>query len=232
MCNPANYVNLEARTIGNGNLYVSIDPCGGGASSIAIMAAYVNESTKTLVVVGGEAEVIKDDASQENFLNRFMERLRLHPELANSMVICMIERNYGGGVLASRIANVMGVYKPIQFMSSDKETQGRAKLMGFITSSQSKERSRCDLQRLMRMDQIRLVTPCISSQGDALWDLLRKQLNNFRFVVSEADHEKHQSKPKISLTGKTFGLSDDLAMVLMISVYWPAYVDANPGCLM
>ena len=232
LCNSANYVNVETRTVGNGRLYVVVDPCGGGASSIAIMAAYVNETSKTLVVVGGEAEVIKDDASQEKFLNRFMERLRAHPEFGNTMVIGMIERNYGGSVLASRIANVMGQYKPIQFMSSDKDIQGKPKLMGFVTSEQSKERSRCDLQRLLRLDLIRLATPAVSSHGDALWDTLRKQLCNFRFIFTESEPEKHRHKPKISLSGKTFGMSDDLAMTLMCLAFWPAYVDANTGCMM
>jgi hypothetical protein len=124
MCDRTNYVNLEARSIGNGNLYVVVDPCGGGASCIAIIAGYINETTKTLVVVGGETEIIKDDAGQEKFLNRFMERLRSHSELGNAMIVAMVERNYGGGVLASRIANILGQYKPIQFMSSDKDAQG------------------------------------------------------------------------------------------------------------
>ena len=232
LCLPENCVSISNRTIGSSNLFLAVDPCGGGASSIAIMAAYVHIGTKTLVVVGGDFEVIKDDTGQEMFLNRFMERLRGHQELGNVPIICMIERNYGGSVLASRISNILGQYQPIQFMSSDKDVPGKPKMMGFITSDASKERSRCDLQRLMRLDLIRLSSPCISSKGDALWDDLRKQLMNFRFIITEADHERHQKKHKISLSGKTFGMSDDLAMVLMILSFWPAYCEANSHCLM
>lgn len=55
--------------------------------------------------------------SQERFLHQHLSKIRDLPGLANSHIILIVESNYGGAVLASRIANVCSIFNPLSAMT-------------------------------------------------------------------------------------------------------------------
>lgn len=216
-------VNSSTHPINSSPLHVLLDPCGGGGSSLAVVAGYVNEAEKTLVILGCDASVVKNDEEQETFLRRFFTLIREDPEFSATQILVGIERNYGGGPLASRIANIIGGFKPIAFWSSDA---GAKKTVGFITTAENKARARADLSRLLRLDSIRLCTP-FKSGTEHIQDELIKQLQAFRYVVKEPTRDQQHKKARVEMSGKSFGQSDDLALVTMLLAFWPTWVESQ-----
>jgi hypothetical protein len=62
---------------------------------------------------------VSSDEEMERFLHGHLGRVRDIAPLQNSRLILIVERNYGGGVLASRIANACAPYAPVGVMTQD-----------------------------------------------------------------------------------------------------------------
>ena len=103
-------------------LYVCIDPAGGGPSCLAIVACFFTTGGH-LIICGAESGIVVNDSAQEQLLGGFMDRLRDVVNFRNSRIVLVIERNFGGAPLASRIAGVCSRYRPICAMS---QVRGRA----------------------------------------------------------------------------------------------------------
>ena len=141
--------------------------------------------------------------------------------------VCVLRRafcrNYGGSVLASRIANICSSFLPISNLSQDPLPKKRR--VGVVTTAQVKERARVDLARLLRTDNIRFANKFVSSSG-GMRDEICEQLRGYRYHVKEPKDEF--GTPKITLSGKGFNKSDDLAIVVNLLSFWPATYFANP----
>lgn len=217
----ANSVVLEACTLQDDYLYVVTDPNGGGASQFAIMSGFIDVITKRLVVVSADAAHVNDDKSQEVFLNKHLEKIRANTKFSNCTIVLIIERNFGGSVMASRIANILGFFPPMKIVSADVTSNKR---VGVITTELVKERGRSDLQRLFRLDLIRPVKKQEFMSSDIhITDVLVKQLQNFKFVVTEMP----SGKQKVKLSGKGYGTNDDLSICLLLLNFWASYVLGN-----
>lgn len=138
----------------------------------------------------------------------------------------LARRNFGGSVLASRIANICSKFGPIGHMSQDPVT-GK-KRVGVVTTAQVKERARVDLARLLRTDNVRFSKDFVSADG-GMRDEICTQLNNYQYHIKEAKDEF--GKAKVTLSGKGFNKSDDLAIVVNLLSFWPATFYANPNCI-
>jgi hypothetical protein len=152
-----------------------------------------------------------------------MERIRAERKFANCTIVLIIERNFGGSVLASRIANICASFAPIKVVSADTTTHKR---VGVVTTDVVKERGRSDLQRLFRLDLVKLIKhERFLTSDPGAQDTILKQLKNFRFEVTETAGDRQ----KIRLTGKGYGTNDDLAICLLLLNFWCAYVIGNGG---
>lgn len=210
---------LTGCTVEGNDVYVSYDPCGGGASAAAMLFGFVDTVTRQFVVCGASAQQLSSDGAQEHFIKSNMEAFRALPNMGNSRIISIVEANFGGSVGASRIANIMGDYPPVRIMTGDKTNFKRA---GVTTTDVVKERARYDVQRLLRLDLIRMSEPFVGSRSAQ--DLLVKQLRGFKLqhVQPEAGKLGIPKRAKLKLSGKGFGVNDDLVMSLMLAVFWSA----------
>lgn len=206
-------------------VYISIDPAGGGFSNTALVAGAMDANSKLFVVLAADARAVTCDEELEVFLKSFLESMRCQNQLSSSLFVLIIERNFGGSVMASRIANIVATFPPLKVLSADDTKHRR---MGTVTTDLVKERARVDLQRLLRMD-----IACLTCDSDFISNKrgiigeLRSQLLAFKFQTVEKGE-----KTRTILSGKTFGGNDDLCMAFLLLVYWSAYSLATPGCLM
>jgi hypothetical protein len=208
-------------------LYVCVDPSGGGFSETAVIAACLDASTNTLAVVSAEGYSPTSDAELETFLRGFMERLR--SRFSNTTVIAIIESNFGGNVMASRIADVICDYQPVRVVSGDSTKHRR---VGVVTTDVVKDRARVDVQRLLRTDALRFLfdhefITGPTSGDETIVQKIRNQLLAFKYVYSE----RPNGVIKAALSGKGFGKNDDLVMAIMLVAFWSAYALSTPTCL-
>lgn len=114
-----------------------------------------------------------------------------------------MQSNFGGNVGASRIANIMATFPPVRVMTGDSTNAKRA---GVVTSDIVKERARYDVQRLLRLDLIRMCNPFVG-ESSGMQERLVKELRNFRLehVQMESGKLGLPKRPKLKLTGKGFG---------------------------
>ena len=205
-------------------MYVSIDPSGGGFSQTACMAACVDVASKCVVVTAADGSAPTNDFELEAFISSFFESLRAR--FPNITVVCIIENNYGGSIMASRIADMAARYPPVKIVSGDTTKHRR---VGVKTTDVVKERGRVDVQRLLRTEALRFLHDgdFISSDARVLEEL-REQMLAFKYVYTE----KANGTVKAALSGKGFSKNDDLVMALMLLAFWSAYSMTTPTCLL
>ena len=158
----------------------------------------------------------------ERFLHGHLDRVRDVRPLANSRIVLIIERNYGGAVLASRIANACAPYAPVAVMTQDG--RGKLRRAGVVTThqarhcpctdaraqrrcaahirlrSQVKERCRVEFARMLRTRTVRFLQPFASASPTTPQDICT-QLRAFHFAVKDGDDASGRG-PKLYLTGK------------------------------
>jgi len=218
---PATHVVWEAMELQDNQLFVAFDPAGGGLSEAALVSGFVDAVSKQLIVSSADSSTLANDQAQEAFLNRHLERIRSERKFSNALIVLIIERNFGGSVLASRVANICAKFAPIRVVSADTSTHKR---VGVVTTDVVKERGRNDLQRLIRLDLIKFACDeQFLTSNPGVKDTIVKQLKNFRFEVTDVG----QDKQRVRLTGKGFGTNDDLAICLLLLNFWSGYVISN-----
>ena len=139
--------------------------------------------------------------------------------------IVIVESNFGGSVMASRITNILAGFQPLKALTGDTTTHRR---VGVVTTDVVKERARVDLQRFLRIDHIALTNDSdFISAKRGIINELRTQMHAFKFTTIEKGE-----KTKTILTGKGCGTNDDLMLATLLMIYWAAYSLATPGSLM
>lgn len=117
---------MSGCSIEGNDVYVSYDPCGGGASAAAIVMGFVDTVTRQFIVCGADAKQLSSDGAQEMFIKLNLEALRALPGMGNARIIGIIESNFGGNVGASRIGNIMGEFPPVRIFTGDSTNAKRA----------------------------------------------------------------------------------------------------------
>jgi hypothetical protein len=205
-------------------MYVSIDPSGGGFSQTACMAACVDASSKCVVVTAADGCAVTSDEELEVYISGFLESLRA--KFPNVTLVIIIERNFGGSVMASRIADLAGKFPPIKVVTGDSTTHRR---VGVVTTDVVKERGRVDVQRLLRTEALRFTYDHEFISGNAgILPELREQMLNFKYVYTE----RPNGSIKAALSGKGFSKNDDLVMAMMLLAFWSAYSMTTPTCFL
>eukprot|EP00854_Cymbomonas_tetramitiformis_P006402 gene6402-7669_t len=169
-----------------------------------------------------DATAVTSDNQLTHELSSHAQRLRdrMH---ATACIISIIEANYGGWVQASRVAQILQPYQPVRHLSADRSNLRRP---GVLTSAESKERMRHELQRYLAENRVRME---LREQGGTRVDdvqLLLKQLRQFEYVYKPGASRKHTECRRV-ITGKLHGRNDDLAIAMMLLAYWPLYHSLN-----
>lgn len=148
-----------------------------------------------------------------------MARLRDVVVLSNARIVVVVERNYGGSVLSSRVAGICARFEPICAMTQD--TSARLRRIGVMLDEEIKEKMRNSLAIMLRANVIHLSTPFVSSlDGDVARNEVVGQLRNYRF--EDVAPKKGSFRPaKRMLTGKSAGHNDDLAICVQMCCFWP-----------
>ncbi|KAK3279798.1 hypothetical protein CYMTET_12335 [Cymbomonas tetramitiformis] len=203
------------------DVYVAIDTCGGGNNMMATVSGYLTAENE-LVVLGMDATTVTSDAQMEHELCSHVQRVRKRMH-ASARVISVIEANYGGWVQASRVAHIVDAFAPVAHLSADKSAMHRP---GVLTTAESKERMRHELQRLLAEDRVRMQ---LRGEGGSRVDdvqLLVKQLRQFEYVYKPGASRKYAECKRV-ITGKVHGKNDDMAIAMMMLAYWPIYHRLN-----
>jgi len=124
---------------------------------------------------------------------------------------------------ASRVAHIIDAFAPVAHLSADKSAMHRP---GVLTTAESKERMRHELQRLLAENRVRMQ---LRGEGGSRVDdvqLLVKQLRQFEYVYKPGASRKYAECKRV-ITGKLHGKNDDLAIAMMMLAYWPLYHRLN-----
>jgi len=119
------------------HVYVSIDPSGGGFSQTAIVAGGIDITSGKLVIVGADGRAVTSDKELCGYIRSFLGTLRAAQGFANVVLVIIIERNYGGLPLATRIAEVTREFQPVKVLSGDTHPSMRT---GVVTTDVVKVR--------------------------------------------------------------------------------------------
>jgi len=205
-------------------VWIVVDPSGGGFSYTSAVATVLDTNTKELIIVGASAEMVSNDMHLERFLRKFAENLRAKSTFSTCTFVIIVESNYGGHVLASRIVNIFIPFPPAKYVTADT-TQARRP--GVTTTETVKERSRVDLGRLMRLQHLRIVREIdLTSTHTGAMAELRKQMLAMRFQIDES-----KANNKVKLSGKSKTQQDDLCIALMLSSFWISFALSTPASL-
>jgi len=188
---------FDEYSLDQNTIYVVIDPNGGGSSAFA-MVSFATYAGKT-VVIGADAKQITGDQEMESFLTEHVNLIRIHHPLAR--LILIIERNYGGSVLSTRIANILGKFIPIRNLTADPQSKQR---VGTVTTNEVKDRGRVDLQRMLRLDLIGYAFNFVSQEKSVatIKDKITKQMLDFKFYKEELKTDSKKT-PNSILSGAT-----------------------------
>lgn len=206
------------------NAFIAFDNNGGGANCAAILCV-VSTPANHLVIVSADNVQISSDAQLEHEIHSHLEALRNKSYLRNAEFIASIESNYGGWVSASRTAAIMSRNPPIKFMTSD---QSGARRPGVWTTAEIKERARIEISRRLREGTIKFADDFYTSRAGTENELI-SQLRRMRYH-NKVPRDAHGTVRR-ALSGKQFGGgangNDDLAIALMLDVFWKMMYDDN-----
>ena len=215
----------ESRTVFNARnesvvreVFVAIDPAGGGESNMAICSGFFRLDG-TIVVVGAEARPTVDDTAQTRLLHVHFEKLRSLPFLRVAPIVVIIESNMSW-VLSTRIADLLSVYQPIKFLREDPTAHGR---VGIWCTNSIKEMMRLETNTKLMQTAVSFLQPMVSLTPDISNEICG-QLNKYKYVFKQPNDSF--GKVRRALTGKGFNANDDLCIVFQMLCFWPkSYYD-------
>lgn len=169
--------------------------------------------------MSADAETVATDEQQERFLVGCMVSLRAEPTLSRALFAIVSERNFGGGIGASRVCHVcMDACRPAAAFTQDTARRPADRKYGVVTTHENKEQMRLALATLLRVRSVHFSEPFVSRLPDAR-EKLTTQLRGYRFEVKETKNSLRPSK--VTLTGKGVGKSDDLCIAMNMLAFWP-----------
>ncbi|KAK3249308.1 hypothetical protein CYMTET_41253 [Cymbomonas tetramitiformis] len=207
------------------HVFVGIDTCGGGNNFMALVSGCYDRSNRLLILAVDTAPITSDLQLETELASHF-NRLRLMIP-RSTILVSIIEANYGGWVQASRIAHLIRVFGPVMHVSCDKTHEN--KRPGIYTTWEIKERMRHELQRLLRERRICLATDVSTSRPGDVTEIA-KQLKRCEYIYKPSSSTAAQERKRM-ISGKVNGQNDDVAIALMLLAYWSAhYINTNGNC--
>eukprot|EP00854_Cymbomonas_tetramitiformis_P000169 gene169-303_t len=169
---------------------------------------------------------VTSDLQLETEMASHFDRLRQRIP-RSTILVSIIEANYGGWVQASRIAHLLQLHGPVVHVSCDKTREN--KRPGIYTTWEIKERMRHELQRLLRERRICLSADIVTSRPGDVTEMT-KQLRRCEYIYKPVSSASVQERKRM-ISGKVNGQNDDVAIALMLLAYWSAhYINTNGRC--
>jgi len=203
-------------------IYVAIDPSGGGESEMAIATMLYTYEGQLLILSLDSAMTKKLGAVDiSNFVRQHLRNVRNHMFTQNVVFVPIVE-DQGGVPIAQTICDIFSEpeFSPAIYLVGHK-VDASCRSDGVPTTRPIKENMVFLIESLLNDDRIKLFSEMTTtgsrnaasiignSSPIDLIQLLQTQLGNLFF-----DEKKH-------ITGKLGpGFKDDLAMALMLGVYW------------
>ena len=153
----------------------------------------------------------------EKAISLHLATMRDKYNIYNTNVTTIIEANYGGWPVASRIAGIASHHPPVNHMTQDNTRLGRP---GVWTSNEVKERMRLSMSHLLRTETITFADIFVSQSLNVLSEICQ-QLKNYKYTYKEAVNEVGVTKPKLS--GKGGSCNDDLCISIQMLAFWSTY---------
>ena len=206
-------------------LFCSIDPSGGGSQSEYALC------TVACVGGGGFSIVALDSTdsaqAQEVTLTIYehLMRIRRSDRYRNATIVIYIEANMSW-IEVDRVAQICSSPQlgPVIIESSDTSSRNR---LGVTTTEANKAAYVSGLMHILQDGKIQYASPLLSKDPDRAKRLLESQLRQFRRTVKTPRDTTFQ-QGRVSYTGKSARTQDDLAMVLMMAIYWGYLTRAKP----
>ena len=196
-------------------VFVFVDPAGGGASETAAVAVVHSDAGKVVVV--GLCSLARTPAGDEleRGLPAFFRQLQKHADLEEAHFVVGVENNYGGQTLVRLlleryIAPVLARWSEWQDpVSESKEAQPKN---GLCTTRHGQVTGSHLLQDLLRRGLLTISQNYVVVGRTSKLDMLRL----FEQQLLGVREEKNGG-----ISGKTaHGNQDDLAMSLILCLYW------------
>ena len=204
------------------HIFVVIDPSGGGSSRFAMVTGlYRPGAGGSYLLLNAESWNVVDDSDLETVIPTYIGQMLDTYGLAQTRVIrSIIERNYGGSPLSSRIAHLLSRKCSVQHFTPD------CRRIGVWTDAANKERMRISLTEILAAARLGFHSKFFSRQTGSRAKLV-EELKTFRYVHRATSEFGNARR---ALTGKINGKNDDLAMCVMMLVFWVPLSLKNPAC--
>lgn len=199
-------------------VFVAVDPNGGASSRFGLLF-FCYSIDNALILLDGKAWPVRSYNDMEQSIPASWGRLvAQYPALRHATLVSIVEKNYGGDVMASRISALWSSSGCID-VRHVPDARGR---LGITTTRESKERQRVHLLAVLRAGAIKF---CGGFDPQAREELVN-ELARFRYV-------SNASGTRAVLTGKSSGDGqDDLAMCLLFGSYWSSVAVGKPEALL
>ena len=115
----ARRLNFSAFFEGIKEVFLAVDTAGGGDNCMALVSGFYTP-TGILLLLSLDTVQTTSDTELEQELDSHMERLRDRFMLTNTEFVSIIESNYGGWVMSSRVAAILARHHPIRHVTSDR----------------------------------------------------------------------------------------------------------------
>ena len=194
-------------------IFTSCDPSGGGPSQLAIVSGYFTK-LGDFVVIGLDAEPVRDDKEEYLLLHRHYRKLNENKLFREAKKIFIPENNLGleAAHLDSMISDLPDVEtfwetdKKPGVNKSEKATRGYQFLMSNSLAEGGLRFDR-DLFTVTREKTVQCMRNQLEDQSSRFHWAVRKSPDGF-------------GKDKFKLSGKVGSLQDDLLVTLMMDMYW------------
>lgn len=189
-------------------LFCAVDPNGGSSSRFGILFGCYTQEIKLMLLFGKACEVSEDGAMVRELQQAYAECTRLYPSVACCDLVTIVESNYGGQVMCSRICAVLSALGKARVLHVRDHTGHRAQAIGVTTTNESKDKQCIHLAMCMRTDYVRLHER-MSAETRAT---IQSELSRFRVVGTATGRRR--------ITGKDNGCNDDLGICVLLLAYW------------
>lgn len=202
-------------------VYTCIDPsCGGTQSGYACMTAAYDDGRFVILGVDCEEKCIASDVEER--IHGHFQNIRNTKLTANSVIVLIMEAN-SSWIDVDRVHNIAMQYEPIHVISKDSTGRGRK---GVFLDKHLKQLYFEDLRRAFQKNLINVYRNVrgkeIEKDIKAMW----KQVQVVRLEVDEKPDNPFK-KARTTITGKSAGQQDDMAITLAMCVFWSRFLQTD-----
>jgi hypothetical protein len=197
-------------------LYCAVDPGGGGAMSDYSMVTVGYQNGRYLICGADSTPSSEADTVDRMIYDHILE-LRSNRVYGKCVIVLYIESNYSW-VEADRVAKICSAY-PLRPVYVETSKHGGSIRPGVLTTKDSKTGYMFATRQLLQCDNLSFAKAFVSSHPEDVKNALIGQLEQFR-KVTKVPKDAEFGTTQVTYTGKSFNSKDDLAMALMMAIYF------------